>query len=191
MLKYLIAGIVTVILGAAAIAAFYFSFQDHFSEAPPSSYFVMDSLEKKEGLYNLKLSLKDLSGDYWDNAKFSNKIVIVSFWATWCQPCVTEFPSLVDLAKRFPDDILLIAISNDTKRDDVINFISAFQGNLPNIKVVMDEKREVTSQFQVGKLPESFVFNKTGKLVKKIVGIQTWNTPDAISFFDYLKTNSN
>lgn len=186
MTKYLVAGLISFLVGAAGIAAFYFLFEDKINEKAPSSYAVMDLLEKANGLQNLNLNLIDMSGNRWDNEKFHNKLVILSFWATWCQPCVTEFPSMVELAKVFKDEVVLVAISNDTDVKDVKNFINAFQGNLPNIPVIMDDKKEVTTRFQVLRLPESFIFNKEGKLVKKVVGIQNWSTPEAISFFKSL-----
>ena len=120
---------------------------------------------------------------------FSNlakdKIVILNFWATWCEPCVEEFASMIKLAKMFSDDLIIVAISQDENKSDVISF-SKVMGDAKNLVILLDPKGEVRAQYAIDKLPESFIFGKNFKLVKKIVGTRDWFSEDSQYYFHHL-----
>lgn len=130
---------------------------------------------------------QDILGRPVKLSQFKGKVVIVNFWASWCGPCVEEVPSLLGLLKTFPHDLVLLAISGDSTQADIDSFMKSFpeMKTLQNSYVVWDADKKLAQQFQVFRLPESFIANKDLKLVKKISGTIDWNTPDAIS---YMKT---
>lgn len=170
---------------ATTMGLTYFKNRDHSGKSRPTSYKVMDQLEE-QGIYPLDFHFSDLDGNDVAVAAYHGKIIIFSFWATWCEPCVEEFPSLVKLLDTFPDKIVLFAISHDSNKKDVINFIEAFEGNRPNIKVVFDKDKSVSQALEVDRLPEGYIFNSSGKLVKKILGIQDWSSDLALKYFEAL-----
>ena len=114
------------------------------------------------------------------------KPTVVSFWATWCEPCVEEFPSFVKLLDTYPEEVVLVAISHDYSPQEVKDFVSAFKGYRKNMILTMDEGKALSQSFGVDRLPEGFIFDKQGKLRKKIIGIQDWATPNALAFFKSL-----
>ena len=144
----------------------------------PQSYQALSDLES-QGLYRKDSSWgrafrgQGIALDFF----FRGKVVIVSFWATWCEPCVEEFPSFIELLETYPKKIILLAISWDENRKDVNQFISAFDGFRPQIKVYLDREKKISQAFAVDRLPEGFIFNSQGELVKKIVGVQNWSSP--------------
>jgi thiol-disulfide isomerase/thioredoxin len=126
-----------------------------------------------------------LDGRTLRSSDYAGKILIVNFWASWCGPCVEEVPSLVKLSKAMPDRLRILAISSDTVLEDVHVFLKSFpEFQRPGIDLVFDGGQSLilTKLFGVGRLPESFVFDGQGKMVRKVVGTIDWASEDAIGY---------
>ncbi|MBL7545925.1 MAG: TlpA family protein disulfide reductase [Bdellovibrionaceae bacterium] len=118
---------------------------------------------------------------------FTGKVVIFNFWASWCSPCIEEVPSLVSLVKADPN-IVVVAVSGDQNKDDIYAFLKSFPDfNKAPIYVVQAEADALTKQFNVEKLPESYIFNTKGEMVKKITGTINWHTSDSLEYFKSLR----
>ncbi|MCJ8275820.1 MAG: TlpA family protein disulfide reductase [Bdellovibrionales bacterium] len=179
-------GLVIVLSLSIFAGVIYWQSNEWESQKVPDSYKVLDDLENK-GLYQGEdLKLKSIEGEEIAFSSLRGKVVILSFWATWCEPCVDEFPSFIKLLDQFPDKIKLLAISQDNDEKDVRKFIEAFKGYRQNLVVAMDEGKALGKAFGVDRLPEGFVFDQEGRLVKKIIGIQDWASEDALVFFQEL-----
>jgi thiol-disulfide isomerase/thioredoxin len=135
---------------------------------------------------------KALSGRDIELSQFKGKVAVVNFWASWCGPCIEEVPSLIRLMKAFPNDLVLIAISGDSAQEDIDSFMKSFpeMKTLPNIHVVWDLDKKLSQQYQIYRLPESFLLNKELKLVKKISGTIDWHTEDAINYIKQLVSSN-
>lgn len=106
-----------------------------------------------------------------------DKVLLINFWATWCEPCIEEFPDLLKLYKEYASkDFKLILISLDFKEEietKLIKFLSnskvdfdTYYLNTANPDVIMnylDKKWD-------GGIPASFIFDKKGNLQKFILG---------------------
>ena len=179
-------GLVLVLALSVGLGVVYMKSTNWDAQSLPESYKVMEDLENK-GIYQDQEFLMDtIEGKRVSLNSFKGKIVILSFWATWCEPCVEEFPSFIKLLDAYPEKVVLVAISHDYEQKDVKEFVSAFKGYRQNMILTMDEGKKLSKAFGVDRLPEGFVFNSEGKLVKKIIGIQDWATPNAIEFFKNL-----
>lgn len=145
----------------------------------------IDQLENEGAL---DFSLKGLDGAEIQMAQFKGKLVILSFWASWCGPCVEEFPSMMALLKAFPDQVEMIAISSDYTREDIDVFFQSLKldKKLPNLHVAWDPDHKISELYKVQRLPESFIFKRDQKLLRKVIGSIQWDSPDALDFF---KTN--
>lgn len=120
-------------------------------------------------------TLSDLKQNPVSLSDFSDKVVVVNFWASWCAPCVEEFPSLLKFIKAFEKEVVVIAVSHDTNPEDAQKFLDKF-GVQPssNFQVLIDLDRGVGKRYGVGALPESFIFSKNLKFERKIVGFRDW-----------------
>jgi len=113
--------------------------------------------------------LQDLDGNVVSTAQWQGKVVLLNFWATWCPPCRQEIPILVDLAKKYKDNLLIVGVSvDDGSPDAVREFAKAFHMNYP---VVMWSHELVSEYGGVPALPTTFLINKDGRVVQKHEGL--------------------
>ncbi len=126
--------------------------------------------------------LPDLNSQAVDVSHYQDKIVIVNFWASWCGPCIEEFPSLMKYVDQFKGEVVLLAVSQDNNIDNVHQFLKNFKVEIhPSFHVLLDLDRRVGKSYGVGALPESFLFSKKLKFERKIVGFRDWMSPSSIN----------
>ena len=95
------------------------------------------------------------------------KVLIINFWATWCSPCVKEFPGLMNLRKSFSeDDLTIIGISMDYGMRPVENFVKLNQVNFP---VVLDDD-SIGSMLDIKSIPRTLIYNRAGEKVLDHLG---------------------
>ncbi len=107
---------------------------------------------------------------------FKGKVVLLNFWASWCAPCVIEFPKLRDLAKDYPDQLAVLAISSDRTQTDMDKFLKK-SGITPtaNLLISLDAERHISQDlFQTIRLPETFIIAPDGRMVRKVIGDTDW-----------------
>jgi len=90
------------------------------------------------------------------------KIVIVDFWASWCQPCKESFPAMNDLQKQYGDQgLVIIAVNEDEEKSDMQDFLKA---NTAAFTVVRDAKQQLVAVAGIQTMPSSFILDDTGKV---------------------------
>lgn len=135
-----------------------------------------------------ELSLARWQGGRLDTASLKGRVVILNFWATWCGPCIEEIPSLIKLSKEMKDRLTIVALSNDDSVEEVKAFMKSFpEVQDSDIEIIHDPTNlpGLVKTFSVGRLPETFVFSREGKLIRKVLGSIDWAAPEAI---EYLRT---
>lgn len=122
----------------------------------------------------------DLKGKQHAIEDYQGKVVILNFWASWCAPCIKEFPNLIKAAREHNKDAVLIALSSDMDEDAIHKFITKMDIDLEtsNIVIALDKNQEITAkQFQTFKLPETIIIDKNLNLRHKLVGAD-WQYED-------------
>lgn len=122
---------------------------------------------------------QDINGRAGALSSHRGKIVLLHFWASWCAPCLVEFPDLVGLAKETGQELIILAVSTDNDKSDIEKFLNKTKVRLPeNFIIIHDENKEITQDlYQTLKLPESYLIGTNGYLLQKIIGPQeNWNT---------------
>lgn len=183
MKQHIKAAIIVVILGVLGVWAFEtFMLPRVTSTGTNSSVANLKQMET-EGVPNFEF--KDFDGQVMQLNSLAGKVVILNFWASWCSPCVEEVPSLIKLVKEFKGQVHLIAVSGDSRKEDIEVFLKSFpELKHVDIKIVWDEDRSLMKKFDVTRLPESLVLGKDQKVAKKLVGSIDWYNKDSI---DYMK----
>jgi thiol-disulfide isomerase/thioredoxin len=114
-------------------------------------------------------SVKDLEGRTHTSADWSGKVVLLNFWATWCPPCRAEIPDLIALQKKYPDQIVVVGISEDDGPVDGVQHFVADEKMTYTVAMSTPELRKIFKG--VVALPTTFVIDRQGRLAQKHVGI--------------------
>ena len=122
-------------------------------------------------------TLSDISGKKVSLSDFKGKVILLNFWATWCGPCTAEMPSFNRLYAAFKNDgFVVLAVSIDSSEKPVQSFVSAKGITFP---VLMDPDKEAYFDlYAVFALPTSFLIDRKGMVVEKILGDREWDSPD-------------
>jgi len=110
-------------------------------------------------------------------SSFSGRVVLLNFWATWCEPCEREMPAMERLYQALPrDDFELVAVAIDDKEEDVRAFQERYQLSFP---ILLDLDQAVYAGYQTMGVPESLLIDRDGRIVERYVGPREW---DAIEY---------
>ncbi len=110
-------------------------------------------------------SLKDVDGRSVSLSDYEDKVVILSFWATWCTPCKAEMPHMHALYKELKDQgLVVLSISTDEARNEPQVKATARAGGY-TFPVLLDPERAVFGLYWSGaNLPITVVIGKDGKI---------------------------
>jgi thiol-disulfide isomerase/thioredoxin len=101
--------------------------------------------------------------------QFAGKVVFINFWASWCTFCEEEMPDIVRLAKRFPDDVVVLAINRGESRGTAEKWTGAHDfEELPNMHWLLDSREDVVDEYRVNGMPQSFVVDADGIVRQEI-----------------------
>jgi len=117
-------------------------------------------------------SLKDLQGHALSSADLRGKVVLVDFWATWCQPCKKEMPGYQKLVDRYGSrGFVVIGFKFDTMRDteDPILFAKKIGVRYP-LAVAADDLKQKFGGIEG--LPTTMLYDRQGVLRKKVIGFE-------------------
>ena len=139
-----------VIVAIAAFAAWNWSGADRTMEA---SNFTLPTLDGKEQ------SLYEERG----------KVVILTFWTSWCRPSQSEMPHLQSVYDQFKDDIEILAV-NFTSKDKVENVKRFVREHGLTFPILLDEEGEIASLFRAISLPTHVIIDKAGIVQHELMG---------------------
>lgn len=130
-------------------------------------------------------TLPDLRGQPVQLAALRGKVVFVNVWATWCPPCVEEMPTIQQLYERLHGRGLeVLAVSLDALGAQVVGpFMQNYRLTFPTL---LDTKNLVQRLYHTTGVPESFIVDKRGILVDKVVGPRDWAHPQIIAQLERL-----
>ncbi len=107
---------------------------------------------------------------------YRGQVVLLNVWATWCQPCRVEMPSIQRLHDSFGrQGLRVLAVSIDEQDADVVR---EFQRSYElTFDILHDRSRAIERVYQTTGVPETFVINREGRIVKKMIGAHEWDSP--------------
>ena len=137
-------------------------------------------------------NFKDWKGNSFPAKSADAPIIIVHFWASWCAPCIHEFPDLIKMTKAMKGKVKVFALSEDSKKEEITAFIKSFRDaeTTENFHIVWDEGHEVMNKWDVVKLPESYIFGPDRKLAKQVSGVVSWSSNDTADYFRDLEVRA-
>lgn len=107
------------------------------------------------------------NGMAWNLARMRGNVVLVNFWASWCEPCRQEIPQLQQLYERYSDDGLVVVGISDEDPSKTRQFLEEHGIGYPSLH---DDAGNVTQRYQIGAIPTSLIIGRDGKLLQRMEG---------------------
>ena len=131
-----------------------------------------------------EFEVRDRSGQAHHLSDFRGKVVLINFWATWCPPCLEEMPSMESLRKQMDETQLqIMALSVDDSWEPVDTFL---QQNTYGFGIYADFEQKVAELYGTHMVPETYIVDKRGVILCKVVGDRDWTEPAVITFLKRL-----
>lgn len=121
-------------------------------------------------------TLLNLEGEEISLSDYRGKIVLVNFWATWCQFCDIEMPDLQKLSEEH-DDLVVLGVNVMESDKKVSKYIESGKYNFP---VVLDSKGDVSREYLASGLPASYFIDEDGTLLGRAQGLLTYEQMEQV-----------
>jgi peroxiredoxin len=110
--------------------------------------------------------------------KYANKVTLVNIWATWCDPCKEEIPALDSLYVAMRDKgFHIAAVSIDVDGPEVVRKFA--RDYHISFDVLQDRAGTIKATYQTTGVPESFLIDKHGRIVRMVPRAHPWNSPES------------
>jgi cytochrome c biogenesis protein CcmG/thiol:disulfide interchange protein DsbE len=148
--------------------------------------FVVD-VRHEEGIHKAVIGLNapdvvvtDASGNTLRLSGLKDTVVFVNFWATWCQPCREEVPSIQQLYSRLKDEpgFRMVTVLYRDYYDKGMDYLKRNNYDFP---VWIDTGGKAARAYGVTGVPETYIVDRKGILREKVIGPTDWSTPEAMS----------
>lgn len=147
---------------------------------------ILAKLEK-DGAPEFSTGLLD--GTEFNTSSLLGTVRIVHFWASWCGPCIEEFPHLVALADHFGGRLKIVAVATQDEVADIERFLkqspktsdsSRYSQLDKGMVIALDSESRIAETFGTTQLPESYIVDKSGRVRRKIASSIDWMQPSSI-----------
>ena len=162
----------------------FFCFLSNLSYSNDNNQLLLNDKSKKyQNIFLLTLN------DKKEELKVSKKeITIMNFWATWCPPCIKEIPQLLEIKKKYADNINLVFVTMDLNVDAVIpKFLKKYK--FKKMKMYKDSQMQLSEQLGVKILPTTIIFDKNINEVSRVEGLIDWLDTKNIKVIEELVNN--
>lgn len=153
--------------------------QAHAQKAPGEAYEISAWVGPVAGF-----SLVDTTGRRWLPSDFKGRAVLLNFWASWCEPCRAEMPSLQQVADRYgPDRLLVLAVNFKEKPARARQFAERTGIALP---ILLDLDGQTAHRWGVKVFPTTLAIDKPGQPRLRIQGELDWSGKGAEKLIERL-----
>jgi len=126
----------------------------------------------------------EIAGKTEHLSDFKGKVVVLNFWASWCPPCVSEAPAMNRLQQYIASRngvVLGGSIDEDPQAYD--KFLKDYNVNFPTFR---DPSKKISLEYGTSIIPETYIIDRHGKIARKIIGEQQWDSAEMLAYFDAL-----
>lgn len=116
----------------------------------------------------LSLQLTDLHGNTQRLADYRGKVVLLNFWASWCDPCIEELPVMEKMREDFAQKpFVILAVQTGGSARTAEDVVTTLKLGFP---ILLDRDTKVTQAFGINTLPTSYLIGPSGEVVERHVG---------------------
>lgn len=137
--------------------------------------------DKQIQLDSFDYKVRTLDGIDVDSPVGKGRVTFISYWATWCPPCIAELPSIEKLYSEYGNKITFLLITNEDP-EKVNKFINKKGLNVPAVIARMNAPESLYER----SIPTNYIIDKQGKIVLKEQGAANWNSDKIRSLLDDL-----
>lgn len=185
----IIGGIVII---AAIIAGIFLSPAESNKPAKPAAFrptpknmaknFPPANLTKENlGPATFNWELKTIDGKTVVLSDYKGKVIFLNLWATWCGPCLAEFPSIQSLYSDMNDDVVFLMVSQEE-----FETVKAFSSRESYTFPFMVAAGEMPGVFETNVIPTTYIIDRSGTIVVKHVGATNWADESVKTFLKSL-----
>jgi thiol-disulfide isomerase/thioredoxin len=112
------------------------------------------------------------------------KVVVLNFWASWCQPCRDEAPALNQLQRRIASSggvVLGVNAGVDDNQAGYEDFLKTYDIDFPTY---LDPSKRIALSYGTTVYPETYLIDRRGRIDRKIIGPQDWTSPAMMAYLD-------
>jgi peroxiredoxin len=129
-------------------------------------------------------TVEDMNGKKVKLSDFKGNVVLLNQWATWCPPCKKEMPSIQRLFEKMKGkSFTVMAVSVGEKKETVAGFLKSNKYSFP---IFLDPTGNATADYGTGSIPTTYLIDKNGKILGRIVGGIEWDNPKIVSLINEL-----
>ena len=119
---------------------------------------------------SLLVSAPAPAADTLDLGQYAGKVVVLDFWASWCEPCRRSFPWLNAMHDKYGrEGLVIVGVNLDMERADAHRFLEQYPADF---SIHFDENQDLARQYEVVAMPSSFVIGRDGQLAAKHMGFK-------------------
>ncbi len=138
------------------------------------------------------ITLTNMNGKAVRLHDYKGKVVLLNFWATWCAPCIAEFPQFIRLARAMPDDLVILAVSIDDDKASIGKFLKRHVPGhtaVKNVQLFWDHDKSVSQDlFQTVRVPETIIITPSMMMARKVAGLSIeWDSEETKKYLSGLK----
>jgi cytochrome c biogenesis protein CcmG, thiol:disulfide interchange protein DsbE len=129
----------------------------------------------------------ELSGKPAHLSDFRGKVVVLNFWGTWCPPCVEETPALNKLQAYLASrNGVVIGVAADEDEAAYEAFLREHGVIFPTFRdpKTKDNISPIAESYGTVRVPETYIIDRDGKIARKIIGFQEWDSREMLKYFD-------
>jgi thiol-disulfide isomerase/thioredoxin len=121
---------------------------------------------------------KTLDGEVVAFSRFSDKVLVLNFWATWCAPCIAEMPSLARLREKTAGLPVHVACITREDREVVRTFLERRELNTPIYLL----RGEAPACFDSRAVPATYIISRGGLIAFRHIGAAAWDAESVVAF---------
>ena len=129
-------------------------------------------------------TLPDTTGKMRSLEDYRGQVVVLNFWAIQCKPCKEEMPSFERLHKKLGDKgLAVVCIDDYESMKDVRKFLKK---NPYTFTILVDESGRISESYKTYLIPTTFIIDKEGMAVGKVIGMREWDSKESVQLFEEL-----
>lgn len=124
--------------------------------------------------------LPDRQGRIHNLSQYHGQVIFLNFWASFCEPCRREMPSMESLVRQYQaQGLTMVAVSLDAGWGDVDRFMAEFlPGQRSAMTVLLDHNDALANTYGTELIPETYIIDRNGRIVARFVGDYDWTRPE-------------